>query len=59
MPSNAATNNIIHQTELALDVTAQVMPLLEELFDLPFVLPKLDSLVVSLILRYFYASSIN
>jgi len=23
------------------------MPLLEELFDLPFVLPKLDSLVVS------------
>ncbi|KAJ7102847.1 leucyl aminopeptidase [Mycena epipterygia] len=39
-----ATPDIIHQTEFCLDVTAQVLPLYETMFDVLFPLPKLDTL---------------
>lgn len=42
-----ATYDVISQTQLALDTTAKLMPLYEKMFDLPFPLPKLDTLVVS------------
>ena len=42
----SATPDIIHQAQFALDVKAKVLPLYEELFDVEYPLPKLDSLVV-------------
>ncbi|KAF5369304.1 hypothetical protein D9758_002818 [Tetrapyrgos nigripes] len=42
-----ATADIIHQTQFALDVTAKVLPLYEKFFDVPYPLPKLDTLVAA------------
>jgi hypothetical protein len=43
-----ATADNIHQAQFALDVKADVLPLYEKIFDVPYPLPKLDTLVVSL-----------
>jgi hypothetical protein len=43
----SATSDIINQTQFALDVKAQVLPLYEKVFDIEYPLPKLDTLVVS------------
>jgi len=42
-----ATSDIIHQAQFALDVKAQVLPLYEQVFDVAYPLPKLDTLVAS------------
>ncbi|KAF7304688.1 Aminopeptidase [Mycena kentingensis (nom. inval.)] len=42
-----STPDVIHQTEFALDVAARVLPIYEEVFDVAFPLPKLDTLVAS------------
>lgn len=42
-----ATKDIIHQVDYALEVTKLAVPVYEELFDIPFALPKLDSLVAT------------
>lgn len=42
-----ATADCIHQAQFALDVKAKVMPLYEEMFDIEYPLPKLDTLVAS------------
>lgn len=42
-----ATSDIIHQVSYALEVTRLATPLYEEIFDIPFALPKLDSLVAT------------
>ncbi|KAF8232360.1 hypothetical protein L208DRAFT_1272750 [Tricholoma matsutake] len=41
-----ATADHIHQAQFALDVKADVLPLYEKIFDVPYPLPKLDTLVV-------------
>jgi len=51
-----ATSDIIHQAQYALDVKAAVLPLYEEIFDVEYPLPKLDTLVVCIFL--FYSSTI-
>jgi aminopeptidase 2 len=43
---SSATSDIIHQAQFALDVKAQVLPLYEQVFDVAYPLPKLDTLVV-------------
>lgn len=42
-----ATPDCIHQAQLALDVKAKVMPLYEQIFNIGYTLPKLDTLVTS------------
>ena len=42
-----ATSDIIHQVSYALEITKRAVPLYEKMFDIPFALPKLDSLVAS------------
>ena len=44
----SATPDNIHQAQFALDVKADVLPLYEKIFDVPYPLPKLDTLVVSM-----------
>ncbi|KAH7916009.1 hypothetical protein BJ138DRAFT_763827 [Hygrophoropsis aurantiaca] len=39
------TPDVIHQAQYALDVKAKVLPLYEEIFDIEYPLPKLDTLV--------------
>ena len=46
--SAAATKDNIHQAQFALDVKAKVLPLYEQVFEVGYPLPKLDTLVVSL-----------
>lgn len=46
--NGSATADHIHQAQFALDVKADVLPLYEKIFDVPYPLPKLDTLVVSL-----------
>ena len=41
-----ATPDLIHQAKFALDVKKNVLPLYEEVFDIEYPLPKLDTLVV-------------
>lgn len=43
----SATSDVIHQAQFALDVKAAVLPLYEQVFDVEYPLPKLDTLVVS------------
>ena len=43
-----ATADNIHQAQFALDVKVKVLPLYEKIFDVPYPLPKLDTLVVCL-----------
>ncbi|KIM28783.1 hypothetical protein M408DRAFT_8575 [Serendipita vermifera MAFF 305830] len=40
-----ATKEIIHQAKFALDVNVRCLPMYEEMFDVEFPLPKLDTLV--------------
>lgn len=42
-----ATQEHIHQAQLALDVKAKVLPVYEKIFDIEYPLPKLDTLVAS------------
>ncbi len=42
-----ATPDVIHQAQFALDVKKSVLPLYEQVFDIEYPLPKLDTLVVS------------
>lgn len=42
-----ATKDIVHQVDYALEVTQLATPVYEQLFDIPFALPKLDSLVAT------------
>lgn len=39
-----ATPDIIHQAQFSLDVTAKVMPIYEQVFQIEYPLPKLDTL---------------
>ncbi|KAF9050721.1 leucyl aminopeptidase [Hymenopellis radicata] len=48
------TPELLHQAQFALDVKKKVLPLYEEIFDVEFPLPKLDTLVV---LSHDFASS--
>ncbi|KAG5639616.1 hypothetical protein H0H81_010818 [Sphagnurus paluster] len=43
---NAATADVIHQAQFALDVKASVLPHYERVFDVEYPLPKLDTLVL-------------
>ena len=43
----SATADNIHQAQFALDVKEKVLPLYEQVFDIEYPLPKLDTLVVS------------
>ena len=49
-----ATKDNIHQAKFALQVKKDVLPLYEEVFDVPFPLPKLDTLVVSISTSFWY-----
>jgi aminopeptidase 2 len=42
-----ATKDVIHQGQFALEVKKKVLPLYEQIFDIEYPLPKLDTLVVS------------
>lgn len=42
-----ATEDHIHQAEFALEIKRKVLPLYEQMFDVEFPLPKLDTLIVS------------
>ncbi|KAL5490410.1 APE2 [Sanghuangporus weigelae] len=42
-----ATADYIHQTEFALEVKRKVLPLYEQMFDVEYPLPKLDTLIAS------------
>ena len=44
--NSTATPDIIHQAHFALEVKAKALPLYEQVFDVEFPLPKLDTLVV-------------
>jgi aminopeptidase 2 len=44
-----ATAEHIHQAKFALDVKKAVLPLYEKVFDVGYPLPKLDTLVVSIL----------
>ena len=43
-----ATKNYIAQAQFALDVKRKVLPIYEQLFDVEYPLPKLDTLIVSI-----------
>ena len=45
--ARVATPDCIHQAQFALDVKAKVLPLYEQVFDVEYPLPKLDTLVAS------------
>lgn len=45
-----STPDLHHQTQFALDVKKKVLPLYEQVFDIEYPLPKLDTLVVSPVL---------
>lgn len=40
-----STPDVIHQAQYALDIKAKVLPIYEEIFDIEYPLPKLDTLV--------------
>lgn len=42
-----ATKDVIHQAQLTLDVTAAILPIYEKIFDIPYPLAKLDTLVAT------------
>ncbi|KAH8117511.1 peptidase family M1-domain-containing protein [Phellopilus nigrolimitatus] len=42
-----ATSDFIHQAEFALDIKRKVLPLYEQMFDVEYPLPKLDTLIAS------------
>ncbi|KAH9823958.1 alanyl aminopeptidase [Melampsora americana] len=42
-----ATGEHVHQTQLLLDTTARILPVYEKIFDIPYPLSKLDTLVAS------------
>lgn len=42
-----ATKDVVHQGQFALEVKKKVLPLYEQVFDIEYPLPKLDTLVVS------------
>ncbi|KAL5529124.1 hypothetical protein ACEPAG_5098 [Sanghuangporus baumii] len=42
-----ATADYIHQTEFALEIKRKVLPLYEQMFDVEYPLPKLDTLIAS------------
>ncbi|KAJ4001405.1 leucyl aminopeptidase [Lentinula boryana] len=42
-----ATKDLIHQAQFALDVKAKVLPLYEQVFEVEYPLPKLDTLVAN------------
>ncbi len=44
--SQLATADVIGQAQFALDINRLVLPLYEEVFDIEYPLPKLDTLVV-------------
>lgn len=44
-----ATKDLIHQAQFALDVKAKVLPMYEQVFQVEYPLPKLDSLVVRIV----------
>lgn len=46
----AATKDNISQSQFALDVKQKVLPLYEQVFQVEYPLPKLDTLVVRLVL---------
>lgn len=52
IPYSLATAEHIHQARFALDVKKAVLPLYEKVFDIGYPLPKLDTLVVRLNIRY-------
>ena len=43
-----ATPDVISQAQFALDIKRKVLPLYEEVFDIEYPLPKLDTLVVGI-----------
>ncbi|KAG1778533.1 hypothetical protein EV702DRAFT_967778 [Suillus placidus] len=43
--SYKTTPDVIHQAQYALDIKAKVLPIYEEIFDIEYPLPKLDTLV--------------
>jgi aminopeptidase 2 len=47
---------VIHQAQYALDIKAKVLPIYEEIFDIEYPLPKLDTLVVSVLCRIPFMS---
>lgn len=49
-----ATPDVITQAQFALDVKTKVLPVYEEIFDIEYPLPKLDTLVVSRLLFPIY-----
>lgn len=44
-----ATPDVISQAQFALDIKRKVLPLYEEVFDIEYPLPKLDTLVVGIL----------
>ncbi len=42
-----ATKDIVHQGKFALDIKKKLMPIYEQVFDIEYPLPKLDTLVVT------------
>lgn len=56
---SAATSDVIHQAQFALDVKRQVLPLYEQVFDIEYPLPKLDTLVVSVTVYLGPSLSLN
>ena len=42
-----ATKDVVHQGQFALDVKKKVLPLYEQVFDIEYPLPKLDTLVAT------------
>lgn len=49
--SPPATPDLIDQAKYALEVKAKVLPLYEQIFDIAYPLPKLDTVVVSLLFQ--------
>ena len=47
MFSLKATQDVLYQARFVLDVTVQVLPIYEQMFNIEYPLPKLDTLIVS------------
>lgn len=47
------TPDLIHQAHFGLKIKKKVVPLYEQLFDIEYPLPKLDTLAVSVLRRFF------